>query len=822
MDMKRIINVFSIVVLFCLCAAARPAGDWKVYSTFNDWHKRVIDTKDRVYLVTLCQPTLSWLPSYNDIYSSLFVYDKESDEIEAWNQRNRLSGNTIQRVAYNPSNDCLIVVYSDSNIDFIYGNGDVINVPGIVNASITFSKKVNGINIDQEKDRVYFATDFGYVVVDAKKHEVVSSVVGDFPVKSAARVGEFIVLLNDTGAFFAPSSKQVLRIEDFKQIQGIRPSDRIMPLNGNSFAYIISPASDFGNNLCVSTLNSDGTASVDMKKADNFNEVALMDGGGYYIDCYNNIYTLSSDGVLQAGRLPEHTNGICHNSLDMKTFWVIEGRSGMRAYRKDGDSWSLFRDFIFPNAPSTFICQDIEYSDRFGAVAVEHGMTRQFVDWADLSTSIATFKNGEWTDRSLARTNPDRQSVLRNATGMEFDPVNPSVIVRGSRTDGVSMINLDDPQQIVHLSVADNPDNGKPGFYTVFSPHPTQGPAFAGISPPGFDAEGTLWFARSGSPVSLYYWKAADRKALNTGAIGSFALDNNKSTSYLILKPLKAGVNKNLLFYAGNGYGYPLGIVDHNGTPDDTADDKEAFSNSLKDQDDARVACHLVYALYEDMQTGLLWVGSDVGLFTINPRKFLSDNGKVNRIKVARNDGTNLADYLLNGVGVNDITSDSQGRKWFATMGGGLVCTSSDGREIIYQLTTENSFIPHDNVYAVCCIPSTNSVLISTEGGMAEFFPAGSASGADLDSMKAYPNPVRPDYLGWITVEGLTEGAVVKIMDSMGGLVKELGPAEGGVVQWDATNLSHQRVGSGVYYVLASSGPGETNLAKVTKILVVR
>jgi len=172
----------------------------------------------------------------------------------------------------------------------------------------------------------------------------------------------------------------------------------------------------------------------------------------------------------------------------------------------------------------------------------------------------------------------------------------------------------------------------------------------------------------------------------------------------LILKPLKAGVNKNLLFYAGNGYGYPLGIVDHNGTPDDTADDKEAFSNSLKDQDDARVACHLVYALYEDMQTGLLWVGSDVGLFTINPRKFLSDNGKVNRIKVARNDGTNLADYLLNGVGVNDITSDSQGRKWFATMGGGLVCTSSDGREIIYQLTTENSFIPHDNVYAVCCI----------------------------------------------------------------------------------------------------------------------
>ena len=193
----------------------------------------------------------------------------------------------------------------------------------------------------------------------------------------------------------------------------------------------------------------------------------------------------------------------------------------------------------------------------------------------------------------------------------------------------------------------------------------------------------------------------------------------------------------------------------------------------------------------------------------------------MNRIKVARNDGTNLADYLFNGTSVTGITADKQNRKWFSTIGGGLVCTSSDGREILYQLTTDNSYIPDNDVYGLCYIPTTNSILISTAKGLAEFFPSGSASGEDYDSVKVYPNPVRPDYLGWITIEGLIEGSIVKIVDASGSLVRELGPAEGGIVQWDATNLNYKRVGSGVYYVLASTS-GEESLAKVAKILVVR
>jgi hypothetical protein len=85
----------------------------------------------------------------------------------------------------------------------------------------------------------------------------------------------------------------------------------------------------------------------------------------------------------------------------------------------------------------------------------------------------------------------------------------------------------------------------------------------------------------------------------------------------------------------------------------------------------------------------------------------------------------------------------------------------------------------------------------------------------------AYPNPVRPDYYGWVTIDGLADNSIVKIADAYGNIVRELGLSEGGSVKWDVTNYDHKRVRTGVYYVLASSGPGDTNLSNVTKILVV-
>ena len=208
---------------------------------------------------------------------------------------------------------------------------------------------------------------------------------------------------------------------------------------------------------------------------------------------------------------------------------------------------------------------------------------------------------------------------------------------------------------------------------------------------------------------------------------------------------------------------------------------------------------------------------------TFNADQITGSSAVLNRIKVSRNDGTSLADYLLNEVPVNHITSDNQGRKWFSTTGAGLVCTSSDGRNVLGEFTTDNSLIPSNNVYSAAYNPATNSIMVSTECGMAEFFPSGS-SRADSDKLevRAYPNPVTPDYYGYVNIDGLPDGVLVKVVDAAGGLVRELGIAESGSIQWNLLNLDNKQVKTGVYYILVSGGPNGLSGSSVGKVMVVR
>ena len=112
--------------------------------------------------------------------------------------------------------------------------------------------------------------------------------------------------------------------------------------------------------------------------------------------------------------------------------------------------------------------------------------------------------------------------------------------------------------------------------------------------------------------------------------------------------------------------------------------------------------------------------------------------------------------------------------------------------------------------------------MIGTADGIAEYFLPGSSTGSGFDQVKIYPNPVRPDFIGYITIEGLLDNALVKICDSEGNLVKELGSSLNGVVKWDGTNIAGANVNSGVYYVFMSQKGENASEANVGKVVIVR
>ena len=225
--------------------------------------------------------------------------------------------------------------------------------------------------------------------------------------------------------------------------------------------------------------------------------------------------------------------------------------------------------------------------------------------------------------------------------------------------------------------------------------------------------------------------------------------------------------------------------------------------------------------LQED-KTGKVWIGTDNGIIEItNPGQFVQNaaNATVNRIKVPRNDGTNQADYLLSSVRVNDIAVDDMNRKWIATSTSGVYLVSEDGREILANYTTSNSSIPSNVIYSVECDPTSNYIYFGTDAGLVRYSSTGAPAAADYDNVYAYPNPVRPDYTGWITVTGLMENSLVKIADAAGNVFYQ-GMSEGGMFTWDGCNANGDRVKTGVYFVYASQNENGTS-GVVTKIMVI-
>jgi hypothetical protein len=149
-----------------------------------------------------------------------------------------------------------------------------------------------------------------------------------------------------------------------------------------------------------------------------------------------------------------------------------------------------------------------------------------------------------------------------------------------------------------------------------------------------------------------------------------------------------------------------------------------------------------------------------------------------------------------------------------------LFLVSADGSVVIDRFNATNSPLASNTIYRVCCNPNSNSVYVTTPAGLYEYFSDSSPAASSYSDILAFPNPVRPDYGGDVTITGLMEGSLVKIADASGNVIRQL-KSTGGMVTWDCRDESGEQVKSGVYLVLCSQSSG-SGKAAVTKIAVIR
>lgn len=779
---KRIcLAVALLIVMAVVPAKSQQVGSWSIYPVFsgND-NRSLVDTGNKVFFLAD-----GWL----------YSYDKDNDESVFYTKMNGMSDTDISGIYYNYDKKFLLVAYSNSNIDIVRENGRVDNVPDLKSVILTVSKTIN--SVDFSGDYAYIATDFGYMVVDCNKCVVKESFNYGKAFKSIVVTDKNIFATFDKKIYVSSVGESHYELSSFKetnikQEMQLRKIDNSSMLTTTGWFYYIKIGED-PTNLAMSVIEKSAPSNVSMS-------------GSNMVASYKKKYiVVSPDGTSQTVAMPSEIDGSHLSTIDGKGLWNLDSK-GLKEFSISDGSFTILHDTYRPN---TSTVSEPYYLTYQNGTLYSMNSGRNYKGASNgKSVMLSSLKNGVWNNLNPIKIDIHNKSYksLIEPYGMAIDPFDSEKIWFGSFFEGIYCVkNGEQVQKIDHLNSP---------MYLDF---------VVCVSDLKFDKEGNLWFSfynfNKTTYAPLYILPKDKLYKENLTADDFISIDlGNFATTYG--SQLCISKDSRYVLLGSNMWKSKLAIIDTNGTLTDISDDRVAIVSTYNDQDGKNFDIGYINSIKED--NGKYWLATNVGVGLINNIKAaFSGNVVVNRVKVPRNDGTNLADYLLDGLCINDIAIDGANRKWFGSSTSGLYLTSSEGSEILEHFSTENSLLTSDEITSVACSTDDNRVFIGTKKGTLVYESDAAPAQNDYSDVYAYPNPVRPDYSGHITVAGLMDNSLVKITDSMGNLIYS-GRSTGGMFVWDGLNSDGSRVNTGVYYVFASQNENDKSSGCVTKILVVK
>ena len=257
-----------------------------------------------------------------------------------------------------------------------------------------------------------------------------------------------------------------------------------------------------------------------------------------------------------------------------------------------------------------------------------------------------------------------------------------------------------------------------------------------------------------------------------------------------------------------------LVVYDYGGTISNTNDDR--IKKLGTGENNGGLPTSDVLAIAKDLD-GEIWAGtasgpaihfSPSGIFNTDPIDF-------QQILIEQ-DG--VVEILLGNQTITSIAVDGANRKWLGTLSDGVFLLSSDGTQQIQRFTKENSPLFSNSIKDIAIDPSSGTVYFATSQGILGYASDANSGLLENTCYDVYPNPVRPDYSGPITIDGLTRGSNVKITDVAGNLVFQTS-SNGGRAVWDGNDFNGRRVSTGVYYALVTAPEAASTCT--SKILLV-
>lgn len=765
--MKRFLILTALLCGLLSAASGQELGKWQAYLSYY------IATRNVAVGNTI----------YSLMNGNLLSYDTEDGEVRTYDHLGVLNDVGIAHIAYSKEAGRLIIVYQDSNIDLLDADDNVINLPALKEKSIA-NKEVSYVNICGTM--AYLATGFGFVEVDMKEGVFRNTYRLGFDIRSIAATDQAVFIGCADGIRRCARTDNMHLDEswtlhfasiNWSQMQVFQ--DRLMAVNPSG--------------LYIFYLDRGGIIEYNKESGITYLNVCgdqLIWGSASQV-AYTTDITAPPTVIRVDNKWTDVTYG-------KGTYWMSEQENGLKSYKTDGTAFEPTGVVIQPSSP----IRDLGYNLKWeGDRLLVAGGINTVGSFHNPATSMY-YEDGKWTNFTEMEIPADMSRMnLYNTTNLVQDPLDPTHHFASPFRSG--LFEYRNGKFVKWYNRDNSPLRPMIPSQRWFN--------YQSCSALSYDAKGNLWMANSQVDTMFHVLKP-------DGKWYSLFYEEQKASS-LVDQILHH--SSGLVFVSSRRLEQRgIFVINTKGTERYT-DDQRILHQNIVNQDGTPYTPDQFFCVCED-QDGLVWVGTSSGLFVMDDLDHVfSQNYQFTQIKINRNDGSGLADYLLNDVSIACITTDAANRKWIGTQSNGAYLISADGQEMIHHFTTADSPLLSNNVQSIAVNGNTGEVVFGTDKGLCSFMGDATEPEEKLEkgNVVVYPNPVTPDYTGPIAIRGLVRDSEVKIISTGGQLVWN-GVSNGGTCIWNGCANDGGRVASGIYHVVANNAEGGS--AVVTRIVIVR
>ena len=760
----------TLLLPFNTVKAGIPVGTWRAHPAYND-------------------ATFS-IKAFGCIYvlsdGALYLFDPSDNALYTIDKTGGMGDYDIAAIDYCSSEKVILMAYSNGNMDLLYEDQGIYNFTDIKNNN-SGSIKVNELKVIGRN--AYISTNIGLIVFDVKRREIKNTYRFETEVLSSVMMSDSLICATQSGIYVGVTSDNLLDNTNWNRLRGSQFkqiflfSDHLCALSVDNRLWMVNTQNGSLSNI------RDNVESVSFLEN---SEIALIGDSAF------SIYSSVTDHV--DFNLKREIN---HVLKDGDNLWISEGVNGLCLYTVTDNDVIVGRlTGIKPNSPRRNLFHSVSWPTQGRLLAVSGCHNYAGIDYPG---SVMIYENDTW--KYLEEDLKSKKGLdYVNLTEAAQDPLDPSHIFVGSAGQGLYEFKNG---RFVNLYTAHNSP-----LTSILNGSEYETNNYVRISALQYDGEGNLWMANNETDTILRVLKPDGNWV---------SLPFTEMAGLPTYKNIRFDSKGRLWINSSRGLHPGLFCIDLNGTLDNKSDDRIKFTGSVwKNQDGNTEEIYDLF-FYEFDLEGSIWIGTNRGIFVLrNPDSFIDNPNPVfERIKISRNDGSGLADYLFNGVMTTAMYIDQGNRKWIGTLDDGIFLMSADGTETLEHFTTSNSPLPSNNIISITENGQDGSLFFGTNLGMVEY--GGQARDPEKtlseSNILVYPNPVKPDFDGYVTITGLTQWSSIRILSGSGRLVHQ-GISNGGSYSWDLTDINNRQVPSGVYHAIITNQ--ENNTSQSVSITVIR